>query len=160
MKNNYYIITALDTSRDKTVYLAEHVRGYYTWSDSRSEATEFESLDKIPSSIPNACSRLTNFEIRHTSGSRKDYFEARETAPSIEAEYKMKTLECTNSEFLKLVENFTETLEDHRDEFYTTEQEFAELILTKFYNFIWAEDLEMQEKYKQYLELKKLFENQ
>ncbi len=70
----------------------------------------------------------------------------------------MKRLECTHSEFLILAGEFAKTLESHKDEFYTSEQEFAEDILGKFYNFIWSEDLEMQEKYKQYLELKKIFE--
>jgi hypothetical protein len=125
-------------------------------------------LDQIPTSIPNACSKLTNFEIQHTSGSTKNYFESNKKIQVAKGTPKMKKLECTNGEFLKLVENFTGTLDDHEDEFYTSEQEFATDILTKFYNFIWCQefynfiwtkDLEMQGKYKQYLELKKLFEN-
>lgn len=159
MKNEYYILTAFDTSRDKIVYLACTDRAVYFWSEFSSRASHFETLDEIPMSIPNACSNLTNFQIRHISGSTKNYFESNKKIQVAEGAPKMKKLECTNSEFLKLVENFTETLDDHEDEFYTSEQDLAEDILTKFYNFIWSKDLEMQGKYKQYLELKKLFEN-
>ena len=159
MKNEYYIFTAFDTTRNKIVYLACQECGDYFWSEFSSRASHFETLDAIPKSIPTAHGKLTSFEIRHTSGSTKNYFESNKKIQVAAGTPKKKKLECTNGEFLKLVENFTETLNDHKDEFNTSEQDFATHILTKFYNFICSKDLEIQEKYKQYLELKKLFEN-
>lgn len=65
----------------------------------------------------------------------------------------------THDEFQSYVDGFLPTLGDHWDEFWTSERSFAEDIFTQFVNWFWAEDLEKEKRYAQFLELKKEFEN-
>lgn len=66
----------------------------------------------------------------------------------------------TRDEFQSYINEFLPTLGDHRDEFYTSERNFAEDIFSQFTNWFWAEDIEKEKRYAQYLELKKEFENE
>ncbi len=96
----------------------------------------------------------------HNIGERKVVVEILEEQPISKmgkADKKSKKLDCTREEFMKLVSGYCESLSTLKDEKWITDQEMAEQAFAGFIEFFWK-DIEKEQRRKQYLELKKVFE--
>ena len=70
----------------------------------------------------------------------------------------MKTLNCTQEEFQKLVDDYCSTLEETKDEMYASDRELATEFFQGFINTYWEVDIMKHQRYQAYLELKKEFD--